>query len=71
MTFDGEDSPEVKDFLQLKFDEDAYDVPLGNNLDPTADAVVVAYNSLVTPLSHIWIPLAEPEYQSKRTVLKE
>mmetsp|Transcript_17994 Transcript_17994/g.20382 ORF Transcript_17994/g.20382 Transcript_17994/m.20382 type:complete len:910 (-) Transcript_17994:51-2780(-) len=61
----------VKEFHQLTFDEDAYDVGLGSNLDCSAESVVVAYNSLITPLSHIKIPLNNPTDRSARTVLKE
>lgn len=69
--FDGKTTSDVKSFAQLKFDEDAFDVGLGANLDCTADSVVVAYNSLVTPLSHIRIPLDTPTDLEVRTVLKE
>ena len=69
--YDGETSSDVKSFVQLKFDEDAYDVGLGSNLDCTSDSVVVAYDSLVTPLSHIKIPLDAPTDLGARTVLKE
>jgi oligopeptidase B len=69
--YDGETSSEVNSFVQLTFDEDAFDVGLGANLDCTADSVVVAYDSLVTPLSHIKIPLNAPTDLEARTVLKE
>jgi len=71
IAYEGEDSSNVKDFNQLKFNEDAYDVGLGANLDCTANSVVVAYDSLVTPLSYIQIPLDNPIDLSTRTVLKE
>jgi len=71
ITYNGEETSDVKDVVQLKFDEDAFDVGLGSNLDCTADAVVVAYDSLVTPLSHIRIPLNSPTDLTTRTVLKE
>ena len=71
IAYDGEDSANVKDFVQLKFDEDAFDVGLGANLDCTSDSVVVAYDSLVTPLSYIRIPLDAPTDPEARTILKE
>lgn len=69
--YDGETSSNVKSFVQLKFDEDAFDVGLGSNYDCTADSVVIAYDSLVTPLSYIKIPLDAPTDLEARTVLKE
>ena len=33
IAFEGENSSTVKDFVQLEFDENAYDVGLGSNLD--------------------------------------
>eukprot|EP00532_Pseudo-nitzschia_australis_P000037 CAMPEP_0168204060 /NCGR_PEP_ID=MMETSP0139_2-20121125/25194_1 /TAXON_ID=44445 /ORGANISM="Pseudo-nitzschia australis, Strain 10249 10 AB" /LENGTH=770 /DNA_ID=CAMNT_0008129969 /DNA_START=273 /DNA_END=2585 /DNA_ORIENTATION=- len=71
IAYDGKDSVNVKDFVQLKFDEDAFDVGLGANLDCTSDSVVVAYDSLVTPLSYIRIPLDAPTDPEARTILKE
>eukprot|EP00536_Pseudo-nitzschia_multiseries_P017954 jgi/Psemu1/227195/e_gw1.1979.5.1 len=74
IAYDGDESEEsttVSDFVRLSFEEDAYDVGLGSNLDHTADSVVVAYDSLVTPLSYLKIPLGNPTDLSARTVLKE
>eukprot|EP00537_Pseudo-nitzschia_pungens_P004000 CAMPEP_0172370218 /NCGR_PEP_ID=MMETSP1060-20121228/36866_1 /TAXON_ID=37318 /ORGANISM="Pseudo-nitzschia pungens, Strain cf. cingulata" /LENGTH=806 /DNA_ID=CAMNT_0013095415 /DNA_START=407 /DNA_END=2827 /DNA_ORIENTATION=- len=71
LTFESEESKTVTDFFRLSFEEDAYDVGLGSNLDHTADSVVVAYDSLVTPLSYIRIPLDNPTDLGARTVLKE
>ena len=71
IAYTGTESSDVNDFVQLKFDEDAYDVGLGSNLNCTADSVVIAYDSLVTPLSYISVPLASPTDLAARTVLKE
>jgi len=67
---DGE-GPSVQNCVRLAFDEDAFDVGLGSNLVHASDSVVVAYDSLVTPLSFIRIPLATPTDMAARTVLKE
>lgn len=67
----GEESSEVAGFVQLGFNEDAYDVGLGSNLDCGANHVVLSYDSLVTPSSSIRVPLGAPTDLSKRTVLKE
>lgn len=71
ITYDSADSSDVTNFVQLQFSEDAYDAGFGSNLDCTADSVVIAYDSLVTPLSYIKIPLESPTDSSVRTVLKE
>jgi len=71
IAYKGAESSEVKDFVQLTFAEDAFDVGLGSNLECTADEIVIAYDSLVTPLSSISIPLASPTDLSVRTTLKE
>ncbi|KAL9183871.1 hypothetical protein ACHAXT_004727 [Thalassiosira profunda] len=61
----------VSKMRRLEFDEAAYDVGLGGNRDPTLPYVVLSYDSLVTPPSHIAIPLSDPVDLSKRRVLKE
>lgn len=71
IAYDGTSTSEVLSFVRLDFDEDAFDVGLGANLDCRADSFVVAYDSLVTPLSHIRIPLDAPTDLSARTILKE
>ena len=71
IAYENAESSDVTDFVQLQFTEDAYDVGLGSNLDCNADMVVIAYDSLVTPLSSISIPLASPTDLSVRTTLKE
>jgi len=71
LSYEGEDSSSVTGFVRLEFDEETYDVGLGSNYDPNADSVVVAYDSLVTPLSYIGVPLANPTDPGARTVLKE
>ena len=55
----------------LEFLETAFDVSVGSARDPTLPYVVVNYNSLITPLSTIAIPLANPSDLDKRRVLKE
>mmetsp|Transcript_22043 Transcript_22043/g.37695 ORF Transcript_22043/g.37695 Transcript_22043/m.37695 type:complete len:890 (-) Transcript_22043:246-2915(-) len=56
---------------RLEFDESAYDCGIGGNRDNTLPHVVVSYDSLVTPPSHIAIPLSNPEDFEARRVLKE
>jgi len=56
---------------RLEFDESAYDCGIGVNKDNTLPYVVVSYESLVTPPSHIAIPLSNPEDFEARRVLKE
>jgi len=71
ISYGSTDTLDVDGFVQLKFDEDAYDVGLGSNLNCAADSVVIAYDSLVTPLSYISVPLKSPTDLAARTVLKE
>jgi len=61
----------VTKMTRLEFDEDAYDVGIGGNRDPRLPYVVISYDSLITPPSHIAIPLANPSDLSSRVVLKE
>lgn len=56
---------------RLEFDESAYDCGIGTNKDNTLPYVLVSYDSLVTPPSHIAIPLSNPEDFEARKVLKE
>ena len=56
---------------RLEFDESAYDVGIGGNRDPSLPYVVISYDSLVTPPSHIAIPLSSPIDLDARIVLKE
>ena len=56
---------------RLEFDESAYDCGIGGNRDNNLPYVVVAYDSLTQPPSHIAIPLSNPENLSARKVLKE
>lgn len=56
---------------RLEFDESAYDCGIGGNRDSTLPYVTVSYDSLVTPPSHIAIPLSNPEDFEARRVLKE
>jgi len=62
------DGATAEEFTRLSFDETAYDVGLSSHFEFDADTAVVAYDSLVTPLSHIAVDMNAPE---KRTVLKE
>jgi oligopeptidase B len=56
---------------RLEFDESAYDVGIGGNRDNSLPYVVISYDSLVTPPSHIAIPLNNPNDFNARKVLKE
>jgi len=56
---------------RLEFDETAYDVGIGGNRDPNLPYVVISYDSLITPPSHIAIPLSDPADLEMRRVLKE
>lgn len=56
---------------RLEFDESAYDVGIGGNRDNSLPYVVISYDSLVTPPSHIAIPLNNPDDFNARRVLKE
>jgi hypothetical protein len=55
---------------RLEFDENAYDFGIGGNRDPRLPYVVICYDSLVTPPSHIAVPLHSPSDLSMRKVLK-
>ena len=55
---------------RLEFDEDAYDVGIGGNRDPSLPYVVICYDSLLTPPSHFAVPLHSPSDMSTRKVLK-
>eukprot|EP00592_Proboscia_alata_P003484 CAMPEP_0194370542 /NCGR_PEP_ID=MMETSP0174-20130528/18846_1 /TAXON_ID=216777 /ORGANISM="Proboscia alata, Strain PI-D3" /LENGTH=876 /DNA_ID=CAMNT_0039148057 /DNA_START=23 /DNA_END=2653 /DNA_ORIENTATION=+ len=68
---DGAKQDSLLEFSQLTFDETAYDVGLGGNMEYDTDHVVVSYNSLVTPVSSLRIPLSESSNIEKRVVLKE
>eukprot|EP00585_Thalassiosira_rotula_P011226 CAMPEP_0196159548 /NCGR_PEP_ID=MMETSP0910-20130528/46377_1 /TAXON_ID=49265 /ORGANISM="Thalassiosira rotula, Strain GSO102" /LENGTH=895 /DNA_ID=CAMNT_0041424469 /DNA_START=409 /DNA_END=3097 /DNA_ORIENTATION=+ len=61
----------VSRMTRLEFDETAYDVGIGGNRDPNLPYVVISYDSLVTPPSHIAIPLSNPVDRNARRVLKE
>jgi oligopeptidase B len=60
----------VSRMTRLEFDESAYDVGIGGNRDPSLPYVVICYDSLVTPPSHIAVPLHRPSDMSARKVLK-
>jgi oligopeptidase B len=55
---------------RLSFAEEAHDVGLASHFEFDADRIVVAYDSLITPLQHLEIPLADPGGGARR-VLKE
>ena len=61
----------VSKVTRLKFDETAFDVSIGINRDPTLPYVVIKYDSLVTPLSHIAVPFHNPNNLSARIILKK
>ena len=58
-------------FTRLEFDEPVFDVSIGSNRDPTLPYVVIKYDSLVTPLSHIAVPLHNPNDLTTRIILKK
>ncbi|KAL7520807.1 hypothetical protein ACHAWX_005510 [Stephanocyclus meneghinianus] len=59
-------------FTRLEFAEAAFNVGIGAfNRDPTLPYVVVDYDSLVTPLSNIAVPLSNPSDLDARRLLKE
>lgn len=58
----------VKSFAPLQFEEDAHDVGLGTHYEFDTSNILVSYDSLITPLSHIEIDLQDT---SQRTVVKE
>jgi oligopeptidase B len=60
----------VSRMTRLEFDESAYDVGIGGVRDPSLPYVVICYDSLVTPPSHIAVPLHRPSDLSIRKVLK-
>ena len=60
----------VSRMTRLEFDEDAYDVGIGGNRDPSLPYVVISYDSLITPPSHIAVPLSNPKDLSARRILK-
>lgn len=60
----------VTSMTRLEFDEDAYDVGIGGVRDPCLPYVVISYDSLITPPSHIAVPLSRPVDLSVRKVLK-
>jgi oligopeptidase B len=60
----------VTSMTRLEFDEDAYDVGIGGVRDPCLPYVVISYDSLITPPSHIAVPLSRPSELSVRKVLK-
>jgi len=60
----------VTSFDLLEFMEEAHDVGLGANYIYDTDKVLVSYNSLVTPLQTIQIPLDDPNNAKNRAILK-
>lgn len=56
---------------RLEFDESAYDAGIGAVRDPSLPYTVISYDSLVTPPSHIAIPLSNPKDTTVRKVLKQ
>lgn len=61
----------VSKITRLEFDETAYEVGLGLNRDTSLPYVMVMYDSLVTPLSHIAVPLSNPTDLNARVVIQE
>lgn len=66
-----EEAISVSQMTRLEWEESAYDVGIGGNRDPSLPYVTISYDSLVTPPSHIAIPLSNPTDFDARRVLKE
>lgn len=62
-----DDSDAVESFEQLTFEESAHDVGISSGYEFDVESIVIHYDSLVTPLQHIEMELADT---SNRTVLK-
>lgn len=62
-----DDSDVVESFEQLTFEETAHDVGISSGYEFDVDSIVIHYDSLVTPLQHIEMELADT---SNRTVIK-
>jgi len=65
-TFD----PESKKVEMLEFEEAAHDVGLAANYEFGTSKVAITYDSLVTPLQTLELPLVSPNGVSERVVLK-
>ena len=65
-----DEEQKVTKFEALTFPEAAHDVGLSRHYEFDIDKIVVAYDSLITPLQHLEIPLADPA-GGERKVLKE
>lgn len=64
------DKTDVAKVDQLTFEEEAHDVGLTSHFEYDVDKIVVAYDSLITPLQHLEIPLDNPE-EGERKALKD
>ena len=65
---DTQKSPKVTTFEALTFEEEAYDVGLGSHYEYNTDTIMVAYDSLITPLQYLEISLQD---LSQRNVVKQ
>lgn len=63
-----DDNDAVESFEQLTFEETAHDTGISSGYEFDTDSVVLHYDSLITPLQHIEMKLADT---SDRTVIKE
>ena len=61
-------SEDVKSMEMLAFDEEAHDVGLSSHFEFDTDKIVVAYDSMITPLSYIEMSLDDTV---SRSILKE
>jgi len=62
------ESGKVESFQRLEFEEEAYDVGGGGNLEFDTDDVLISYDSLVTPLQSIKVNLDD---LSNRQIIKK
>ncbi|CAB9499500.1 Dipeptidyl aminopeptidase BI [Seminavis robusta] len=66
-----DDINKVVKFDTLTFEEEAHDVGLTSHFEFDVDKIVVAYDSMITPLQYLELPLDNPTDESERTVLKD
>jgi oligopeptidase B len=64
-------SLKITKITRLEFTETAFVVSIGPNLDCKLPYVVISYESPVTPMSQIAVPLADPDNLAARVVIQE
>jgi len=62
--------PQSREVELVEFEEKAHDVGLAANYEFCVETVAITYDSLVTPLQTIELPLASPNDGDERVVLK-